>query len=72
MQEACVVLDESCTGVVTGGGGVHGGHRYYRVCGGIGMQPSPTGEHTSFKLGCGSGGSLRQRRLEGGVLALQP
>ena len=70
LQEACVVLDESCTGVVTGGGDVHGGSgpRYYRVCGGIEMQPSPTGEHTSFKLGCGSGA----RRLEGGALALQP
>ena len=67
LQEACVVLDESCTGVVTGGGDVHGG-RYYRVCGGIEMQPSPTGEHTSFKLGCGSGA----RRLEGGALTLQP
>tara|TARA_B100000795_G_scaffold38957_1_gene25658 strand:- start:129 stop:500 length:372 start_codon:yes stop_codon:yes gene_type:complete len=68
LQEACVVLGESCTGVVHGGGGVHGGHRYYRVCGGIETQPSPTGEHTSFKLGCGSGA----RRLEGGALALSP
>ena len=47
-QEACVALDQSCTGV-TSGGGARG---RYRVRGGGAVQPSPSGEQASFKVGC--------------------